>query len=127
MSSSTAKDIIRVECPDLYASADLDTYITLATQQTSQCFFGVNYNYAIALRACHNYTLTTGAFASGVGGSVKSKKEGDLSISYGSIAKGGGGDLQLTTYGLRLKGLIDAGPGAISVTGSDIVEQVCGG
>ena len=121
----SVKDIIKFECSGLYNSADLDSYIEIATQLTSSSFFGVNYNYAIALRACHNYALTNGSFASGVGGAVRSIKEGDLSISYGQIAGlVGGGDLQLTSYGIRLKGLIDSGPGAISVTGSNIIEEL---
>lgn len=121
--SISVKNIIKVQCPSLYNSADLDTYIILATQLTSLDFFGVNYNYAIALRACHMYSLNSNNFAAIGSGPIKSAKEGDLSISFGSVSGlNSGGDLQLTSYGIRLKGLIDSGPGAIRVLGSNQEE-----
>ncbi len=120
MSTVSVRDIIRIQCSGLYNSTDLNTYIILATQQTSQSFFGINYNLAIALRACHMYTLNNSNGINVGSGPIKSIKEGDLSISYGSISgMNSSSDLQLTSYGIRLKGLIDAGPGAIRVLGVD--------
>ena len=38
--------------------ANVQSYIDLATMQTSQKFYGVNYSLAIALLAAHTYYLT---------------------------------------------------------------------
>jgi hypothetical protein len=64
--------------------------------------------------------LAKGTDHSGSGGAgpVTSKKEGQLSISYGSTGKNDDdSDLGLTKYGRQLQGLINGNIAAVGVTG----------
>lgn len=126
---SSATSIIQVICPNLYSDSNRSTYIELATQLTSSCFFGSNYQLAIALRACHMYSIaninnSTGGKGAGI---ITSMKEGDLSINFGSISGSSNKDVDLmrTTFGVQLQGLIDAQQAGVTVTGADIVNKLC--
>ena len=113
----TASQIIQVKCPELYADANLSVYIEMATQLSDSCFFGTNYQLAIALRACHDYTLDQRD--AGQAGQISSVKEGDLAIAYAISKAEGSEDLSQTSYGKKLIALIESGPGGSSVTGYD--------
>jgi len=112
---STASQIIQVKCPGLYADANLSMYIEMATQLSDSCFFGSNYQLAIALRACHDYTLDQRN--AGQAGQISSIKEGDLAIAYATSKVEGDEDLSQTNYGKKLMYLIKSGPGGSSITG----------
>lgn len=119
MSIATASAILDVIAPEFISNADKDDHLALATLRTSSTKFGDKYNYAIALRAAHTLTLADPDYGAS-SGAVKSRKEGDLSISYGTT-KGVNGYLSQTSYGIELLGLIRANIPAYSITGSVIL------
>lgn len=116
--SLSIQQIIDIIAPQYSSDSALTNTIVIATQRTSEDAFDVNYNYAIALRTAHMLTLrdlNSGGVNSGTGGTVgniTSKKEGNTSINFGTLAGisgttgNKGGDLQLTRYGIELLGLI---------------------
>lgn len=125
--SLSVNEIIAVIAPQYSTDANLANTITIATQRTSETAFGVNYNYAIALRTSHMLTLRdmnsngVNSGFGGVTGPVTSKSEGSSSISFGSYNVMSGttglktGDLGLTRYGIELLGLIAGNIPGISV------------
>lgn len=125
--SLTVNQIIDIVAPQYSSDSDLTNTITLATQRTSESAFGVNYEYAIALRTAHILTLrdmNKNGVLSGLGGvtgNVTSKREGNTSITFGSISgiqainTTKSVDLTLTRYGLDLLGLINGNITSFSV------------
>lgn len=110
----TPTQIIQAICPSLYSDAGFAVYLQLAEEQTSGTFFGLSRSHAVALRASHMYVLSKGR-ALGEGGSIVSKTEGKLNISF-SGQSGASEDLGQTHYGKQLLGLIQSGDGAYAVT-----------
>lgn len=91
--------------PTLDVAPDKDLYVDLATKQTSSSAFGELYNYAVALRACHEYfiSLKEGSET----GLVTNKTEGRTSISFwNSLPKDSSSTLAMSMYGKRLRALI---------------------
>lgn len=122
----TVNEILEAINPGLYSDVNRDTYIELATNQTDRCFFGVNYNMAIALRASHMYILANRP--NGETGQISSKKEGDLSVGFStSKSSGASDDLSQTNHGMQLLTLIKQGLPAVSVTNDNIVNATCVG
>jgi hypothetical protein len=116
----TVEQIFDAVAPAYAAAADKATFLELSAQRTSAHAFGGNYNYAVALLAAHLIEIAQGAAFAGSGGSgpVKSKKEGDLSISYGGAdAAADSSDLSLTKYGRQLQSLRRGNIAAVGVTG----------
>lgn len=111
----TIDQILSTKCPDLYADPNRATYIALAKDRVSSCAFGLNYNLAVALLAAHDYTMDSRTLASA--GTISSKKEGGLSISYGGISAVG--DLEQSTYGMAFKRLAKSSRLGIAVLGSN--------
>jgi len=103
--------------PDMYAEEEKrDFYIELATDMTSARYFGNQYNYAIALRAMHNYLVDRDR-PGGDAGLVTAKTEGNVSIRYwNKVEKGRYSDLQMTTFGQRLLSLMKSSGPPISVS-----------
>lgn len=92
-----------------------DFYIELATDMTSVSYFGTKKNYAIALRAMHNYIIDRDRPA-GEAGLITGKSEGNLSVRYwNKVEKGRYSDLQMTHYGQRLLALMKASGPPIGV------------
>lgn len=117
---ASASEILSAIAPQFDSNVNRATHLNLATNRTSSSCFGKNYNYAIALRAAHSLTLSERALTSGgASGSITGKKEGDLSISFGSTRGNNNGDLSQTSYGMELKGLIDGNIISISVIGNN--------
>lgn len=111
----TTIQIITAIAPALATDASLNTWIELATGLTDRCFFGSNYNLAVALRAAHMWSLSTYR-SQGESGVVTSKREGQLGISYGGITVDR--DLKQTQYGMQLYDLIHSSNPAITVLGA---------
>lgn len=90
-------------CPLLAASAAYDMYVELATDMTDSTYFGAKYtNYAIALRAMHNFSIDRNR-SDGEAGLVTAKSEGRVSIHYwNQVPEHSASDLHMTTYGKRL-------------------------
>ena len=100
----TVLEYITAFCPALVADAAYDVYVELATEQSDSTFFGTFYNFAIALRAMHMYTLDQRAIADGgSAGLVTSVAEGKLQKSYlHNMNRQSRSDLLMTAYGNRL-------------------------
>lgn len=106
--------IVTAICPELAKSNSADVFLRMARENTSRDFFGTQYQYAVAYRACHLFKVTSGTVgndAVGVG-KVASMTEGGLSVSYqdnssSSVSDGG---LDTTKYGKMLLGLIKSRP-----------------
>lgn len=110
----TAVEIIGVICPALAKSESVSAFVKMAEENTSRTFFGRQYSYAVAYRACHLFTVTAGSGGnSALGlGQVASMTEGGLSISFaaGSQSSEADGGLETTKYGKMLLGLIKNRP-----------------
>ena len=107
--------------PSIATDASKDVYIEMATERTNRCFYGDKYNQAVALRAAHiAFLLTANAGSMGAGsgsaeggsvGTITSKREGDLAVSYGTSAIGSSAgsvtdaELAQTRFGLMLLAL----------------------
>ncbi len=115
MPIQTASQIIAVRAPQWSGDPREADLIELAKLYNAEQPYGTHWQLALALQVLHWYALderaggnpgsgggTSGG--SGVAGSVKSEKEGDLARSYGmseSVSKGDA-DLSQTSYGLEL-------------------------
>lgn len=120
------KDILDVIAPQFPDDAARNLYIELATERTNVCFYKGKTNQAIAYLTAHMMTLSdpNGAHSGGESGSVASKKEGDLSISFAPLGGGANAgnsgispDLSQTHYGTQLAGLRKGSGMFMSVTG----------
>lgn len=76
----------------------LDAWISGASFRVSRKYFGEAYVYALSLVVAHKWAMSAGR-ASGAPGAVSSVREGDLSVSYASVANADDGDLSATSYG----------------------------
>lgn len=103
---------------DTYAR---ETYLELAQQMTSKAWYKVNYEYAVALGACHLIALQAlNSGTTGSGGQVASLQQGDLVVSYyqtGTDALSNQTDLARTPYGLELLSLRRRSNMAFGTTG----------
>ena len=120
-SPKTIDQYILAIAPALAADANKDVFVEMAVERTNKCFYGIKYNQAVALLAAHIAFLlnpTAGSMGAGSGsseagatGTITSKREGDLAVSYGSGAVSvGNGDvtdaeLAQTRFGLMLLAL----------------------
>ena len=111
----TVEQYIQAVAPALMQDPSLDVFIEMAKERTDRGFYGVKYNHAVALMAAHiAFRLGAGTLGAGSGsseggstGSVTSKREGDLSVSFGTGAASavvgiGDADLAQTRWGLML-------------------------
>ena len=113
----TASQIFDAIAPDYASDPRKTTFLTLARTRTNTCIFGDNTEEAVALRAAHMITLASRG-SGGEAGSVSSKREGDLAISYGRNGSTNAvDDLHQTNYGVQLKNLIKGSGGYYGVTG----------
>ena len=90
----TVEQYIQAVAPALMQDPSLDVFIEMAKERTARAFYGVKYNHAVALMAAHiAFLLGAGTLGAGSGnaeggstGSLSSKREGELSVSYSSPA-----------------------------------------
>lgn len=121
--AATISEIFDCIAPDLAENACKDIFIDLAKNRTSLCY-GKNYNLAVALRAAHMTQLSTQA--GNQAGSVVSKREGDLAISYANGSRSNTeGDLGLTSYGKQLLQLRIENIHTVGVTGGALNGVCC--
>jgi hypothetical protein len=106
--------IIKAICPELSGSPSLPVFVEMATEVTDKGFFGKQYSYAIAYRACHLFSVAGGSNGgnSVMGlGQVASMSEGGMSISFATNANGNSNSgLDTTKYGKMLTALIKSLP-----------------
>lgn len=116
----TTEQCISIYCPTLASSSKEADFIALASNSVDEGFFGKHYNEAVALMACHLFTLfSDDSKAAGSGeayamnsGSISHMKEGDLTLNFSAPAStdaiAGAGSASLvnaelasTRYGVR--------------------------
>lgn len=112
--------------PDLAAEKRCEAWVKMARFRVGRGYFGDSYPYALALMASHIGALEMRG-AEGDGGSVASKREGDLSVSYASGANGDDGDLSATSYGRQYMSLLKQYGTRPGVTGPADFRRFCGG
>jgi hypothetical protein len=112
-------EIITAICTPLPTSGAYDIYIDIATEDTDATFFGNYYNYAIALRAAHYYTIDI-TRSDGDSGLITAKQEGKLQVSYlHNMNRSSRSDLLMTQYGVRLHALMRRRGPIISISSTD--------
>ena len=107
---------------DVAESPRLEALIRGAELRVGRCYFGKAYVYALSLMVMHKAALL-GMAAEGVAGPVTSKREGDLSIGYGSGGSSGNNDLANTVFGQEYLELLEQYSPRPGVTGG----VCCGG
>lgn len=115
----TASEILSAIAPQFDDASGRQTLLDLSESRTSSTFFGTNRPEAVAYRAAHMLDMATNATAlSGSSGPMTSKKEGDLSVSFGTTQDtGDSAYLSQTAYGRMLLDLMRSSGPATSVTG----------
>jgi hypothetical protein len=105
--------------PSLAADPSASVFIEIATGQINRCFYGTQADYATALLTAHIMTMSKRGLTQG-SGPVSSIKEGDLSISYGSLGNPNSVDSLLsTTFGALLYQLKKGAGAFVGVTGGN--------
>ena len=105
--------IIAAICPELSGSPSLPVFVEMATEVTDKGFFGGQYSYAIAYRACHLFSVAGGGKSGNPAlglGQVASMSEGGVSISFATNASSDSSGLDTTKYGKLLLALIKSRP-----------------
>lgn len=115
----TAVQIIQTICSALADSPSLSSYVQMARESLDCCFFGKMYEYAVAYKACHLFTLfennSDSSSVSNVvdkigGGQITGITEGGLSINFAQLSGDAQlNDLALTKYGKMLLALMRSG------------------
>ena len=96
----SASAILTVIAPQYDSVTNRATFLSLAAQNVNACLFGDKADQATAYLAAHYITLSAGGLRSGgEAGPITSKKEGDLSINFGSASSDVPTDLTLTHFG----------------------------
>lgn len=116
----TIDEYIAALAPGLSQDATCSVFVEMAEERTQRDFYREKYNQAVALLAAHIWFLLGSGSASlpgggnssgGSTGTVNSKREGDLSVGFGSGAVSGlsvgvgEADLAQTRWGLMLLAL----------------------
>ena len=108
----TAIQIIQTICPDLADSPSLSQFVQMANESLNSRFFGKLFNQAVAYKACHLFTITTGdktgMHSIGGGGSVTSYQEGGINIGFSGNQSDS--ELAATKYGKMLLDLMKKCP-----------------
>lgn len=120
---ASPEEILAVIAPTMTSTSGYTVYITVASGLTSSCFFGDNWSYATALRAAHLWTLNS--VRSGRSGVETYMMEGRLAKSYGGFGVIRD-NLEFTSYGMQLKGLIAQMGKFASITNETIYDTYLG-
>lgn len=110
----TATQRFDVICPEFKTHVDKAAYLEMSEELTSAAstsgWDATRRAQAVALRAAHMMTLNLSPErVGGAGGPITQKREGELSLSFGSgnsSSSAGGDDLGQTSYGKQLRALI---------------------
>ena len=103
-------------------SQRLEAIIKGAELRVGRQYFGKAYVYALSLMVMHKATLLDMA-KEGVAGPVTSKREGDLSVGFGTGGSSGNNDLSNTVFGQEYLELLEQYSPRPGVTGA----VCCGG
>lgn len=110
--------ILAAIAPGFSYSPYATTFKELAISETSESYFGDFYNKAVALRAAHEWTLST--LSGNESGSISSKRMGPVSVSYQGTS--GTSSLTMTRFGRELMSLIQRRGVGAAVTGCSMLE-----
>jgi hypothetical protein len=121
MATRSVSEYIQAMCPKLYKDVSMDIYVDLATDRTNASFFGTKfYNYAIALRAMHDYSIDAGR-KNGEAGFITDRTEGRVSVRYlHNMDRKSKNDLLMTSYGQKLQALIRSRGPVCAIADSDL-------
>lgn len=98
---ATAEDIAKAKRFMAYvisANARTDVWLEMASLRIDRAYFGASYPLALSYLASHIGTLETRGNGDEVG-SLTSKSEGGISVSYSPAGSGTDDDLLQTVYG----------------------------
>lgn len=107
--------ILAAIAPGFAASPSADTFKALAIMETDACYFGAMYNKAVALRAAHEWAMSTRG--NGEAGALSSRRMGPVAVSFQNPQSNS--NLSLTRFGRELQALISNHGVGASVTGAD--------
>lgn len=106
LSPSERQELLGYLPSSMVSSQRLDTWIKGSEFRVSRSYFGQAYIYALYLMVAHKATVE-GMASEGVSGPVTEKREGDISVSYGSgSGNSANGDLSSTAYGKEYMALL---------------------
>ena len=118
--AATAEDIVKAKrfmTAELSGDARVDVWLEMAELRVDKAYFGKQYPLALSYIASHIGTLETRGGGDEVG-SVSSKSEGGLSVSYSAAGSGTDDDLTQTTYGRMYLNLLHSKRPVPMITGS---------
>lgn len=124
----TAEDIAKAKrfmTADLSGNARADVWLEMAELRVDKAYFGDSFPLALCYIASHIGTLETRGGGDEVG-SVSSKSEGGLSVSYSAAGGGTDDDLMQTTYGRMYLNLLNQKRPLPVITGA-FGFGMCGG
>lgn len=126
--AATEQDIAKAKrfmTAELSSNARVDVWLEMAELRVDKAYFGDTYPLALCYIASHAGTLETRGGGDEVG-SVSSKSEGGLSVSYSAAGGGTDDDLMQTTYGRMYLNLLNSKRPLPGITGS-FGFGLCGG
>lgn len=126
--AATEEDIEKAKrfmTAELSGDARVDVWLEMAELRVDKAYFGKQYPLALSYIASHIGTLETRGGGDEVG-SISSKSEGGLSVSYSAAGGGTDDDLMQTTYGRMYLNLLHAKRPVPMITGS-FGFGTCGG
>lgn len=124
----TAEDIAKAKrfmTADLSGNARVDVWLEMAELRVDKAYFGDSFPLALCYIASHIGTLETRGGGDEVG-SVSSKSEGGLSVSYSAAGGGTDDDLMQTTYGRTYLNMLNQKRPLPGITGA-FGFGMCGG
>ena len=114
---------IQVIAPTLYADERIGVFCDMAIERCSKNFFGSLWNQAVAYLTCHIFTMANRD--SDETGSISSKHEGNLSVTYNSVSAYSDGEFSLTTYGRNYLTLKKSVKSILVTNAVEAVGDVC--
>lgn len=108
--AATEQDILKAKrfmTAELSSNDRVDVWLEMAQLRVDKAYFGDAYPLALCYLASHVGTLETRGGGDEVG-SVSSKSEGGLSVSYSAAGGGTNDDLLQTTYGRSYLDLLNS-------------------
>ena len=125
LAASDIEKAKRFMTAELSGNARVDVWLEIAELRADRAYFGDSYPLALCYLASHIGTLETRGGGDEVG-SVSSKSEGGLSVSYSAGGGGTDDDLLQTTYGRMYLNLLNSKRPLPGITGS-FGFGMCGG
>lgn len=118
--AATEEDIEKAKrfmTAELSGNDRVDVWLEIAELRVDKAYFGKQYPLALSYVASHVGTLETRGGGDEVG-SISSKSEGGLSVSYSAAGGSTDDDLTQTTYGRMYLNLLHAKRPVPMITGS---------